>query len=78
MAAHPPEFHVNDPAGSEFDRMFRILGRAHRLIQADRGLDLFLQFCVIKHVHISQRLLDHHQIEFIKGFKERPIGERIS
>ena len=78
MAAHPPEFDVDNTAGSEFDCVFRILGRPHRLVQADRSFDLFLQFCVIEHVRISQRLFDHHQIEFIEGLKERHIGERVS
>ena len=71
MAADAAELNVDYAAGAQANRMLRIGRCLHRFIETDWRRDLLLQLSMIEHVIIGQRLLQHHQFEFIESFEER-------
>ena len=50
----------------------------NRFIKTDRRANLLLQLGMIENVVVGQRLLHHHQIEFIERFEEPHIIQRVS
>jgi len=43
------------------------------LVQADRGVQLFLQLDVAVEIVPAERLFDHHQVEAFELLEERPV-----
>ena len=58
--------------------LFRVVRRSDALIETDGRLQLALQLGVIDDVVVAQRLLDHHQIEFVQSLQMRRVRQRVS
>ena len=57
--------------------MANIRQRQYGFIQANRGVDLALQFCVIDEIACRKRLLDHHQVVFIQSSQNVCVRKRV-
>ena len=71
-AAHAAELDVDDAAGVHRDGLLGVMRRADAFVETDRRFELGLQLGVIDDLVVRQRLLDHHQIEFVQAFQTRP------
>ena len=60
------------PQASQLDRLLGMMRRADAFIETDRRVELRLQLGVIDDVVMRERLLDHHQIEFVKLLAAAP------
>ena len=58
--------------------LFGVVRRADALIQANRGSEPALQFGMSVDIIPSQRLLNHHQIEFVERFEQLNVSQRVS
>ncbi len=56
---------------------FGVVRRADTFIEADGCLDLSLQDGMIENIVVGERLLDHHQVKFVKLLEVSGVGERI-
>jgi hypothetical protein len=64
---HAAEFDIDDAACPEFNGRLCIACVADGLVEANPGLDLFLQFRVGVDVVPPERLLDHEEVESIEA-----------
>src|SRR5579862_8682651 len=67
--AYAPELDVDDPACLEPDRLFGVMNSAYTFIKTNRRIELRLQRRMIDDLVMRQRLLDHHQMEFVQLFE---------
>src|SRR5271165_4924218 len=67
----PPEFDIDDAAGTESNRSERLLFGVNALVQANWRDESLLKFHVCIQIVPAQRLFDHHQVEIIQLFQER-------
>src|SRR4030081_1364000 len=63
VAADAAEFDVDDFAGAQLDGRARLLFGVNALVQADGGVQHFLNLDVAVEVVPAERLFDHHQVE---------------
>ena len=73
VATNTAKFNVDDFARAESDGGFGVFVSVNALVEADGGLQIFLDFDVAEEVVPAKGLLDHHEIEAIELFEERPI-----
>ena len=78
MAANPPHFDIDHPAGANFKGFPRVFHGKNGFIQADRGVDLRLYPGMIDQIVIGEGLLDIIQFEAIQFLKGGQIFEGIA
>src|SRR5580704_12129308 len=71
------ELDINDPASLHIDGLFGLVRAPDAFIQADGGFKLGLQLRVIDNLVVSERLLDHHQSEFVQTLEQRGVAQRV-
>lgn len=74
VAAHAPQLQINDPAGAHFDCRLRVARVTDAFVQADSGVQAFLQLGVGVDVIPLQGLLNHEQIELVERPKMTSIA----
>ncbi len=67
--ADPGRFDVDDPAGLHFERVTRMPGGDHALVQADRRLELCLELAMVPDIVLEQRLFDQEKVEIVNGLQ---------
>ena len=75
--AHAPHFHVDDPAGAQFDCGLGVARVVDGFIQAKAGLELLLQLRMEIKIVMPERLLDHEQVEAIEFFQVVDLAQRV-
>src|ERR1019366_3341727 len=71
IPSHAPELDIDDAAGAQLDGRPRVLLGMDAFIEANRRVELALQFGMAVQIIPSERLLDHHQVIRIQTFQVR-------
>src|SRR5688572_19615704 len=77
MTTNAPQLDVDNATRADPDCLARVVGRMDGLVETDWRLNLFLEFGVVDHVLIVQRLFDHHQVVSIHLFEHTDVGKRV-
>ena len=77
QAAHAADLDVDHPAGTQVERLARVVGRVDALVEADRRLQGGLEPGVVDDVVVGQRLLDQEQVEVVERLERRQVIERV-
>ena len=75
--AHASQLDIDHAAGMQPNGLLGVVGRADRFVQANRGFEQGLQLGVVDDVVVRQRLLDHHQVEFVQLSEVLGVGQGI-
>ena len=71
--ADAAELDVDDLAGTERDSGFGLFVGVDALVEADRSLQVFLDFDVAEEVVPAERLFNHHEVKTVELLEERPV-----
>src|SRR5882672_5608418 len=63
---HPSGLDVEYAAGVEGEGELGIAGMPDGFVEAEFGLQLFLELCVVVDIVVPERLLDHEQVELVE------------
>src|SRR5579871_143735 len=76
--AHAPHFNVDDLARPKLQCSLRVAPAVNGFVQADAGLELFLQPGVKVKIIVPEWLFDHQEVESVKLLQVVDLVERIS
>ncbi len=77
IPAYAPKLYIDNAAGAQVDGGAGMLFGVNALIEADRRVELALQFGMAVDIVPTERLLDHHQVVGFQAFQVRPILQAI-
>src|ERR1035441_1529432 len=72
-SSHASQLNIYDASRTHSNRLLRMMRATDAFVQADGSIETSLQFRVIDDLVVSQRLLDHHEVELVEMLQPRRV-----